>query len=605
MGILLKEIRIRNYRSLKCVDVLLDDNNILIGANNAGKTSLLQAIQLAFSGRRISSDDIHIEKNETLPFNRQIIIDVLIVPTDSDYNEIDSFDDIWIQHFGNLLGIDKEGKFFFAMRTNVYYDKLQNSYKIERRALKDWPNSEDMLNYTEYLSGSISEKILQALPVFYLDSKRDIVSDMKDKSSYWARMISDINLKEDEIIRIEKILDEVNNDIINQSQVLKHLSLNLKRISETVNAGNESIIINPVLRKIRDLNRSIDISFQDKDSEAFPVLNHGMGTRSWLTFLTLVAYVTWLVEQTSKDYIPFHPIVLLEEPEAHLHPQAQRHIFKQMSKMVGQKVISSHSPFIVAQANLQDIIHLYKKNGCAKVSYIDTSNLTYEEIRKLRKEVISSRGELLFSQILILCEGETEEQALPVFFKKYFGCDCFEVGVSIIAVKGYGNYKPFLQVAKNLNIDYFIFSDGEYSTINKIKNDIYSIFGNDKSFNEYENIFILDNNNNFEKYLIEEGYKEELIEAINTSLGANYFENYKNNKNGSKYSRKDKRIRNYNGNNGEVKALLDCLSDNKLSYSSVIADIISEKGNKIPSKIEDLFNSVNNILKIRKNEKRG
>ena len=79
---------------------------------------LLQAIQLAFNGRRVIAM-IFILIRMTLPFNRQIIIDALIVPTDNSYNEVDSFDDIWLQHFGNLLGIDKEGKFFFAMRTNV------------------------------------------------------------------------------------------------------------------------------------------------------------------------------------------------------------------------------------------------------------------------------------------------------------------------------------------------------------------------------------------------------------------------------------------------------------------------------------------------------
>src|SRR5690606_5210087 len=140
-------------------------------------------------------------------------------------------------------------------------------------------------------------------------------------------------------------------------------------------------------------------------------------------------------------------------------------------------------------------------------------------------------------------------------------------GVSIIAVKGYGNYRPFLQVAKDLHIDYFIFSDGEYSTVNKIRNDIYSIFGNSKQFNEYDNIFILDDYDNFEKYLIKEGYQEEVTEAINTSLGKDYFENYKKSLSITKYHKKDKRYRNNNGVKGEEKALLDCLSDNKISYS--------------------------------------
>lgn len=48
---------------------------------------------------------------------------------------------------------------------------------------------------------------------------------------------------------------------------------------------------------------------------------------------------------------------------------------------------------------------------------INTSELEPSDIRKIKREVINTRGDLLFANAIILCEGETEEQSLPVFLR--------------------------------------------------------------------------------------------------------------------------------------------------------------------------------------------
>ncbi|WP_316572942.1 AAA family ATPase [Neobacillus sp. YIM B06451] len=623
MGILIKEIRIRNFRSYKSADIILSNNCVLIGANNVGKTTLLQAIQVAFlRGVRISEEDIYLETNEVLPKSRKAIIDVLIVPSKKSEEGYYEFDENWFEHIGELRSEDTVTlDQFFALRAIISYNPLKGEYDIEKKALIDWPASEAVETYSQYKKNRITDKFLQALPVFYMDAKRDISVEMKDRGSYWGRLVRDVGLDDEDIEKIETTLDTINNEIIHKSPILKHLTDNLSKISRTVNKRDSSIKINPVSRKIRDLNRGIDLTFQDEHSERFPISNHGMGTRSWITFLTVVAYISWRIEKMREEEIPYHPILLLEEPEAHLHPQAQRKIFQQINDLSGQKIVSTHSPMIVGQVDINDIRHISKLDGRSSVNFINTANLNDVDLRKIKFEILKSRGDLLFANAILLCEGETEEQAIPIFFKEYFNCEAFEAGINIISVGGSGKYKPFLRIAKDLNIKVYIFSDGEAKTIKEVNKFVKQVYGEEKVEDVLNGIKFLPNENDFEKYLISSGYAEEVSIAMTEILGDGFLERYISLKdqtsNGTRPTREkcgtcnqfiyEKSFRDYSNDDGRLQALLDCIHDNKTAYSSIIADIIinNRETGKIPPMIENLFIAINNDFKIFSQEEQA
>lgn len=93
-GIVITDIRVRNYRCLRSVDVQLDLLTVLIGQNNAGKTSFLNALFAAIgAGQRvISSDDVFLQATEvSAPKDRVIAIDILIRPTDEQGKIVDVF----------------------------------------------------------------------------------------------------------------------------------------------------------------------------------------------------------------------------------------------------------------------------------------------------------------------------------------------------------------------------------------------------------------------------------------------------------------------------------------------------------------------------------
>lgn len=614
MGILIKELRIRNYKCYESLDVELNETSLLLGANNAGKTSLLEALELSFTRyKRISEELIFIKKDEVLNKDKEIIIDVLILPDE------ESFDEEWFNLFGTLIFEDDE-KDRIALRTIIKYNQIKGEYDLEHKAMTEWPDSSDVLTFNDYNTQRVTSNILEAIPVFYLDAKRDITTEMGDKYSYWGKLVKDINLLPKDVEEIEKALNDINNDLIKNSEVLEHLSSSLNKIADVVDSEKRSVEINPVSRKIRDLNKGMEIRFNDKDSESFSIANQGMGTRSWATFLTLSAYIDWKLLEMKKEVKPFHPLLLLEEPEAHLHPQAQRKIYSQMQKLVGQKLISTHSSIIAAQADLSSIIHVYK-NGCSSsTNNIAIKKLGSEEIRKIKEEVLKTRGDVLFADTLILCEGETEDQLLPIFFKEFFEKEPFELGVNIISVGGFGNYKPFMTVARDLDIDVFILSDGERNVIKAVEKAFSNIFEGIENYKVDERVKFLPDQANFEKYLLKDGYRQEIVETIDEiNETKNFIDTYIE----KQQSGRGKRVRtadtcqtchqhiyseltmDYSGEEGFDKALLDWLSKNKTEYSSLIGNkILERKGaDNIPTEIRKLFSQIASIKKYEISKK--
>lgn len=84
MGSLLKKIRISNYRNFEFAILTLENNSVLLGANNADKTTLLEATKLAFTnGNKISKEDIHVQQGEILSQEKVAFTDIYLEPMDT------------------------------------------------------------------------------------------------------------------------------------------------------------------------------------------------------------------------------------------------------------------------------------------------------------------------------------------------------------------------------------------------------------------------------------------------------------------------------------------------------------------------------------------
>lgn len=594
-GVKITDVRISNFRSLMNIEVSLDSLTVLIGSNNAGKTSFLDAIYAAIgAGRKLlGQDDIRVAPEEAVPpKDRSVVIDIKIRPVSEDGTFTEAFPEgsFWTGLWGSGItpAETDDDHEFMAFRTILSWSLAKGDYVLERKFLKEWRPVATWLATPMQEKRFLSTDI-EPIALHYIDAKRDLDDDLRKQGSFWRRLTDDLGLSPADIVLLEGALSDINRHIVDNSEILKHLKKNLADMQSVVAAEGAGIDISPVARQLRDLSKGMDVSFSTTAAQSFPLTRHGMGTRSLASLLVFKAFASWRSSQAQKAGDQIHTLLALEEPESHLHPQAQRSLFSQIKTIPGQRIVSTHSPYFAGQAQLSDLRLFLKRGGNTIVTQLDISKLgNKDDLRKLQQTVVDTRGDLLFSRAVILFEGQTEEQALPIWAEKYWNASIHELGFSFVRVNG-TDYFPFISLAQNLEIPWYVLADGEprpLSDLDKAVKKIGPVVASACS-----NIVIFPNGNNFERQFIAEGYLPEIEKALNeTHNCADFLGTYIQELDGQ--PGKKGVLRDYKVPDGRKIAALDALTGLKTSMAKPIAYMISslaDETRRFPKQIRTLF----------------
>lgn len=576
MNILIDKVRIKNFRSLKDIEVNLQPITLLVGANNSGKTTFLQALNIALgvNKKQLTKDDLFINQNGEIEQSK-IIIDLRIIPIDENGERIDKFKQPWIGIFGTDAQSDDFGN-FFAFRTSVIFKGNSDKYETNYYFINNWENPNPQAG--DGLTSSARQFIL----LYFLDAQRDLEQDSKLRGSYFGRLAVQLekDYKEDKLKEITDLVKILNDKTIEGSDVLSHLKDELSQLNRTTNTTGEGVSLSPFPLKIRDLHKGMKVHFQDNGSDTFGMEYHGMGTRSWASILSFGAFIKWEAEE-NKNKQGYFPILALEEPEAHLHPNAQRTLYQQLKGIYGQKIISTHSPYVVGQAELEEYLFFTKKEDAVITSTIQNlSEMKAHEQQAMSRFVVDSRGEILFSRLVVLAEGETEERFLNLLAQKYFK-NFYGLSINIIGCGG-SNYKYFIKILQAANIPFFVFSDYDnIETRTKVNRQLTDCGLNPDNCDE-----LIDLGEDIENYLITEGYENELRQAVNLFIPV-------------WFSRENIRERERNRITTN-EGLKDFLKTYKTKLAPIYGNILLElnDGRNFPPKILELFSKINTILKI-------
>ncbi|MBH2008930.1 MAG: AAA family ATPase [Xanthomonadaceae bacterium] len=601
--IAITDVRVSNFRSLANVEVELNDLTVLIGANNAGKTSFLDAMFAAIgSGRKLlGQDDVRLAHGDALaPKERKITIDLRIRPVGPDGKVLETFPagSFWTALWGSGIALDPVAFYEFTpIRTSLLWSGSKSEYVVERNFLKEWREFKDWID-TPVQTTPVRAAQLEPIALHLIDAKRDLDDDLRKQGSFWRRLTDDLGLSAADVVDLETALLGINQTIVAKSEILQHLKMNLADLQKVVSADSAGIDIAPVARKLRDLSKGVDVSFSTSGAQSFPLARHGMGTRSLASLLVFRAFASWRYAHASSGGDKVHSILALEEPESHLHPQAQRSLFGHIKAIAGQRVVSTHSPYFAGQANIEDLRLFIKKGGDTVTSKLDLSQLTKaDDKRKVQESVIESRGDILFARALVLFEGQTEEQALPIWAQEYWGASIHELGFSFARANG-TDYFPFIWLAQSLDIPWYLIADGEAQPLRNLEDALKK--ANLPDISKSQNIVALPGGNNFETQLIAEGYMVEIEGALNLVSGeAAFLDGFIAKNHGLSYGKfkdgTDKGSRDYKCAGGRERAAADAMKGQKTRLAKPLAHQIvglADSARRFPSTIGNLFKTI-------------
>ena len=156
-------------------------------------------------------------------------------------------------------------------------------------------------------------------------------------------------------------------------------------------------------------------------------------------------------------------ILLIEEPELLLTPQAQRYLYRLLRRFAdggNQVLYSTRSPAFVDAAHHDEIVRLDLRHRRRSLRRTSPQVLTDAERVRLAAEFDHERSEMFFGRAVLLVEGQTERLALPAIFHA-LGHDPDALGIAITEVGGKANLTLAARLLRQLHIPFMIVFDSD------------------------------------------------------------------------------------------------------------------------------------------------
>lgn len=450
----LSKVSIKNFRCFHEVEVCLDQTTVLIGENNSGKTSFLDAIRLCLSragtrrGSGIEDYDYHLSTSKAQPEQ----VDNLSIILDFDLAEDESED--LIRTLGEVIIFDESGVRHVILRISSGFDSTINDFS------SDW----DFLDAEGNPLGAKAKRLqllntfLQLTPVFYLSAIRDANQVFQGRSSLWAPFLRNPGIPDEARDKLQSEIDKLNKAVLESHAPLQAVKTHLSKMQEIASFGSDGKVnIEALPARILDLLSRAQVNITAPTGALLPLTRHGSGTQSLAVLFLFEAFFATMLTQKYDELS--RPILALEEPESHLHPCAVRSLWISLNAIAGQKIITTHSGDFLAGVPLTTIRRFSRQNGKVHVCSIRRGLLTPEEENRINFHLQHCRGELLFARCWLLCEGESEywvfREAAAIL--KY---DLDRFGIRIVNTR-YSGVEVLIKVANGLGIGWYFVGDGD------------------------------------------------------------------------------------------------------------------------------------------------
>lgn len=478
----IEKIHVQNFRTIASSGITFNCNkgiNIILGENNSGKTAMIDALRLALSAGAyrnnifIKTSDFHVDK----------------------YGE--QADTINIDIFFNELTEEQATSFFMLTNaTDLKKAELHIEYSLYKDKKGTQKVREDIKGGTAL--NNVPREIYDNINLIYLAALRDAEGDLKpSRNSQLANILYSVAKTSEDKDRITDVFQKAN-DAVTSDNSIKSVEtiINKNLLNIEKNELQERVrisLIEPSFESIASLiridyvnNRLIKISIKDmidilselgltkedvkhkeiccllpdkkhleicldniiKREELMKLYNkllllvknqNTAINQNGLGYNNILHMATSLGDLQEKPIDEEICILLVEEPEAHLHPQLLDLLFSFFKKANAnsniQLFITSHSPTLVAKADISSIHILNTKQDSNNIVSIKDTALNDTEKLDLKRYLDVTKSQMFFARRVVFVEGISEAILLNEFANLY-GKPFDKYSVEIVNING-------------------------------------------------------------------------------------------------------------------------------------------------------------------------
>lgn len=425
-------VSIRNFRGIASALIKLPDHAVLIGDNNTGKSSVLEAIDLALGPDRLNRRppvDEHdffrgaylapepVEGLEGVAPPPAPEIEIVVTITNLSEEQLARFG-------GSVEWLNRTTGEFYDQPNPTGIDAAEIVAALRVTFIGKYDADEDDFSGDTYFSRSLSEQEIptafrkkdkQHCGFLFLRSLRtgsralslehgsllDIILRLKEiRPRMW----------EDTLAELTK-LDVASDPEMGISGVLESVNQSLKKYVPREWGAKPHLRVSSLTREHLRKVVTAFIATGDGDHSA-PFYRQGTGTLNML--------VLALLSQIAED--KQNVIFAMEEAETAIPPYAQKRIVHELRKLSAQSILTSHSPYVLEEFGLDQTVILSRSNqGELTQASIELPDSVKH--KRYRQEFRTRFCEALLSRRVLIAEGDTEAAALPVVARRLADLD--------------------------------------------------------------------------------------------------------------------------------------------------------------------------------------
>jgi predicted ATP-dependent endonuclease of OLD family len=467
----LKTINIKNYRLLNDIEIDLDTTTtIIVGKNNTGKTSMMDLINRVIQGDKLTFHDYPIScrddfykatesylnsklsysdftKNVLCPSIKFIISYDLEEPTQSlgalvpfiIDTDIDTTTAVILAEYRFSIS-EEEFKKCFSTEQNEHESNKNISYEfIHKTAKKRFPCFFELIieainpNDVSDKQSKTRHELSELFPIYFIRAERGMDESEQANKNPLSPILSRLFKNDienmypevqDERQKLRSLVEKTNEDIEEETNRL---------LADIVQKSIDFGYPNAEEMKLKAITQ-ITLEEQIKNHTDLAYVEQGLGeelpsTYNGLGYKNLIKIVFALHEfskQITNDIETAVPLLFLEEPESHMHPQLQQtfvkfltQVLEKISTKTIQVLLTTHSSHIANAVLFNQIRHVKKQKN--KVLLKDLSEF-YATNRNnadfIHKYLTINRCDLFFADKAILIEGTAERLLIPDMIRK-------------------------------------------------------------------------------------------------------------------------------------------------------------------------------------------